>query len=77
MSSNDRYDGFESTRSRTIRFDMSEEADEKDQAEAEEAEDDDQSVPNSSGLLPNSAPGGIRMTLRRNMGIHGDLRRLI
>ena len=56
---------------------MSEEGDEEDREEVEEAEDDDQSVPNSSWLLPNNAPGGIRIMLRRNVAIHGDIRRLV
>ena len=42
---------------------MSEEGDEEDQEMAEEAEDDDQSMLDSSEVLHNNAPGGIRITL--------------
>ena len=45
MCSNNRYCGVESSRSKTTRFDMSEDRDEEDREEVEEAEDDDQRMP--------------------------------
>ena len=56
MSSNGRYCGVESTRSRTIRFDMSEEGGEEGREEAEEADDDDQNMPKLVCYPPQRCP---------------------